>query len=144
VDRFEESRIAAASDHVVWSLLTEPDHVPRWLTVATEIHPAGTLGRGQRLWARGGAMGVSAEVELEIVTWEPQRRYAWRIADPVTVEVAFELGPATPARCNLLTVVDADLARGRSLAAMLAIRFLRGEVSRSLDELVAIAESTPA
>jgi uncharacterized protein YndB with AHSA1/START domain len=144
VPRFEESRVAAAPDDVVWSLLTDPDHVPRWLTVATEIRPAGTLGPGQWLRARGAALGMSAEVDLEIVTWEPQRRYAWRIADPVTVEVAFELDPAAPARCSLRTVVDADLARGRSVRALLAVRFLHGEVSRSLDDLVTIAESTPA
>jgi uncharacterized protein YndB with AHSA1/START domain len=141
VPRFEESRIAAAPDDVVWSLLTDPDHVPRWLTVATEVRPTGASGPGQRLRARGRAMGVSAELDLEVVTWEPHRRYAWRIADPLTVEVAFELDPTAPARCSLLTVVDADLGRRRSVRARMAVRVLRGEVSRSLDELVTLAEA---
>jgi uncharacterized protein YndB with AHSA1/START domain len=141
VPRFEESRIAAASDDVVWSLLTEPEQVPRWLTVATHVRAHGELERGQRLQARGKAMGVSADLHLEIVTWEPPRRYAWRIADPVTVEVAFDLDTADPSRCAIRTTVVADLGGRRSVRARLAVRVLRGEVSRSLDELVTLAES---
>jgi uncharacterized protein YndB with AHSA1/START domain len=141
VPRFEESRLAAAPDEVVWALLTDPGHVPRWLTVAVEVLPTGAPGAGQRLAARGRAMGVSAEVALEVVTWEPHRRYAWRVADPVLVEVAFEIEPTAPGRCSLLTVVDADLGRRRSVRARMAIRVLRGEVSRSLDDLVTIAET---
>jgi uncharacterized protein YndB with AHSA1/START domain len=142
VPRFEESRIAAASDDVVWSLLTDPDQVPRWLTVATHVRAHGELERGQWLQARGQAMGVSADLHLEVVTWEPQQRYAWRIADPVVVDVAFALDAAAPSRCAILTTVDADLGGRRSVLASVAVRFLRGEVSRSLDELVTLAEST--
>lgn len=139
--RFEESRTVAAPDGILWSLLTDPDHVPRWLTIATEVHAVGASGTGQRLRARGRAAGVSAELDLEVVTWEPQRRYAWRMAEPVTVEVAFQLDPISADRCTLATVVDADLGRRRSVRARMAVRVLRGEVSRSLDELVSLAEA---
>jgi uncharacterized protein YndB with AHSA1/START domain len=141
VPRFDETRAVAAADDVVWQLLTEPDHVPRWLTVATEVRADGPLRDGQQLVARGRALGVGVELDLVVVRFEPTRRYAWRVEEPVTVEVAFALDAPSTGRCVLTTEVAADIGDRPSVRARLAVRVLRGELSRSLDGLVTLAET---
>lgn len=139
--RFDETRTLAATDDVVWHLLTEPDHVPRWLTVATEVRADGPMRDGQQLVARGRALGVSVELDLVVARFEPTRRYAWRVDTPVAVEVAFALDTPSSGRCVLTTEVVADLGDRPSVRARLAVRVLRGELTRSLDGLVTLAEA---
>ncbi len=139
--RFEESRTIGADADVCWRLLTDPDQVPTWLTVATSVRVVGELGEGARLHATGGALGVTVDLELEISTFEPLQRYAWRLRDPLAVDVTYALEPVEEGLTRLRAEVTADLGKRVPVRARLAIRVLRGELSRSLDRLAELAEA---
>ncbi|MEX1164008.1 MAG: SRPBCC family protein [Nitriliruptor sp.] len=141
--RFEETRTIGASGELCWQLLTDPDHIPTWLTIATSVRAAGELGEGTPLHARGGALGVNLDLQLEVAAWEPTCRYAWRLHEPVAVDVIYALDPVEVGLTRLRARVEADLGRRVPVRARLAVRVLRGELSRSLDRLAELAEATP-
>jgi carbon monoxide dehydrogenase subunit G len=143
VPRFEETREVGAPAAICWQLLTDPVHIPTWLTVASHVHSDDDPGVGRQLRARGGALGVEVELDLEVTAWDLGSRYAWRADRPIAVVVDHELAEDGTV-CRVRTAVEADLGARRSVRARLAVRVLRGEVSRSLDRFVELAESTPA
>lgn len=142
--RFEERRTVAASDQVCWHLLTDPEQIPSWLTVASSVRSDDDPGTGQRLRVRGGALGVSVDLDVEVVAWDPPGRYGWRLTDPIDVTLTHDLERTAPHRCTLTTTVDADVGRRPSMRTRVAIRVLRGELATSLDRFVALAEDEPA
>ncbi|MEX1178466.1 MAG: SRPBCC family protein [Nitriliruptor sp.] len=139
--RFEEHRTVTASPGTCWQLLTDPDRIPTWLTVASSVRAEGEVGAGQRLVARGGALGVSVKVELEVVAWEPEERFAWRLRDPVRVEATHRLEVVEDGLTRVHVGVEADLGRRVPVRARFAIRVVRGEVARSLDRFAELAEA---
>lgn len=143
--RFEETRHADAPPATCWQLVTDPRRVPEWLTIADSVHALEVAGVGQRLLARGGALGVQVELDIEVTRWDPPHRYAWHLRDPVPIDVTYAFEPHAPGGCRFTTVVEADLGRRVSMRSRLAVRVLRAEVARSLDRLTGLAAtSAPA
>jgi carbon monoxide dehydrogenase subunit G len=143
VPRFEESRTAHAPREVCWEVLTDVERTPAWLTIAHSVTPAGELGAGQILEARGGALGVKVDLRLTVAHLDAPSRYGWRLDDPVPVAITFDLDDHEVQATRLTASVDADLGRRLSMRVRVAVRVLRGELSRSLDQLVDLSESAP-
>lgn len=143
--RFEESRTAHAPREVCWDLLTDVGRTPEWLTIADRVEPAGQLRRGQTLHAAGGALGVSVDLRLTVAHLEPPARYGWQLTDPVPIDITFDLDDHHDhERATLLrATVEADLGRRLSVRVRVAVRVLRGELARSLDQLVDLTEAQP-
>jgi carbon monoxide dehydrogenase subunit G len=143
VPRFEESRTAHAPREVCWSVLTDVERTPEWLTIASSVEPVGPLDTGQLLEARGGALGVQVDLRLTVAHLDRPTRYGWRLDDPVPVAITFDLDDHQVRATRLTATVEADLGRRVSMRVRLAVRVLRGELSRSLDQLVDLSESAP-
>jgi hypothetical protein len=143
VPRFEESRTAHAPREVCWSVLTDVERTPEWLTIASSVEPVGTLDTGQLLEARGGALGVQVGLQLTVAHLDRPNRYGWRLDDPVPVAITFDLDDHQVRATRLTATVEADLGRRVSMRVRVAVRVLRGELSRSLDQLVDLSESAP-
>jgi carbon monoxide dehydrogenase subunit G len=145
VPRFEEIRTAHVPRDACWDLLTDVERTPEWLTIASRVRAAGPLEPGQTLEAHGGALGVKVELALAVVHLDPPARYGWRVTDPVSVDITFDLEEHDQVReaTRLRATVDADLGRRLSVRVRLAVRVLRGEMARSLDQLVALSENAP-
>lgn len=143
VPRFEESRRANAPRAVCWQVLTDVARTPEWLTIASDVEAAGELRAGQTLHARGGALGVRVDLRLTVAHLEPPTRYGWRLTDPVPVDITFDLEDLDEQATSLRVTVEADLGRRPSVRVRVAVRVLRGELARSLDQLVALSEAAP-
>lgn len=141
--RFEESRRAHAPRAVCWQVLTDVARTPEWLTIASDVDTAGELRAGQILHARGGALGVSVDLRLTVAHLEPPTRYGWRLSDPVPVDITFDLEDLGEQVTAVRATVEADLGRRPSVRVRVAVRVLRGELARSLDQLVALSEAEP-
>lgn len=141
--RFEGSRTAHAPRTVVWDVLTDVPRTPEWLTIADRVDASGSLRPGSRLHATGGALGVRVDLQLTVTDLEPPSRYGWTLTEPVPVDIRFDLGDGPDGSTHVRTTVEADLGRRLSVRLRVAVRVLRGEVERSLDQLVALSESAP-
>jgi hypothetical protein len=125
-----------------WELLTDVPRTPDWLTIASEVAPAGELRTGQTLHATGSALGVHVDLELRVAHLDPPTRYGWQLTDPVPVDITFDL-EEQDATTRLRATVEADLGRRLSVRVRVAVRVLRGELARSLDRLVDLSEAAP-
>lgn len=141
--RFEEARTVHAPREVCWDVLTDVERTPEWLTIASQVTAAGPLQTGQTLQARGGALGVDVDLRLTVAHLDRPDRYAWQLEDPVPVVIAFALDDHDRHATRVTASVDADLGRRLSMRVRVAVRVLRGELSRSLDQLVDLSESAP-
>jgi uncharacterized protein YndB with AHSA1/START domain len=143
VPRFEESRTAHAPRELCWQVLTDVARTPEWLTIATDVDAAGELHKGQTLHATGGALGARVDLPLTVAHLERPSRYGWRLTDPVPVDITFDLDELGDQLTSVRATVEADLARRPSMRARVAVRVLRGELARSLDQLVDRCEAAP-
>lgn len=141
--RFEDTRTIHAPREVCWDVLTDVERTPEWLTIASRVEAEGELAEGTTLAARGGALGVQVDLRLEVTTLDRPARYAWRLTDPVPVDITFDLEDADHQATRLRATVAAELGRRPGVRVRVAVRVLRGELSRSLDELVDLSESAP-
>lgn len=141
--RFDESRTVNAPREVCWQLLTDVPRTPDWLTIASDVAADGELRRGQTLRARGGALGVQVDLRLEVAHLDPPDRYGWRLTDPVPIDIGFDLTAAGQDVTRLRATVAADLGRRVPVRVRVAVRVLRGELSRSLDRFVELSEAAP-
>lgn len=141
--RFEELRTAHAPRELCWELLTDVERTPEWLTIASQVEAAGTLHRGQLLHASGSALGVSVDLQLTVAHLEPPTRYGWQLTDPVPVDITFDLADHDEGATRVRAAVEADLGRRLSVRVRVAVRVLRGELARSLDQLVELSEAAP-
>lgn len=141
--RFEESRRAHTPREVCWQVLTDIARTPEWLTIASDVDAAGELRAGQTLHARGGALGVGVDLRLTVSHLEPPNRYGWRVTDPVPVDITFDLDAPDDQVTSVRATVEADLGRRPPVRVRVAVRVLRGELARSLDQLVALSEAEP-
>jgi uncharacterized protein YndB with AHSA1/START domain len=77
IEVHRERRVAARPDEV-WAVVATPKRAPEWFAFAERVEvldgPDG-VGQRQRQYGRWG--GHSAEVDREIVEYDPPRAYAW-------------------------------------------------------------------
>ncbi|WP_052665058.1 SRPBCC family protein [Nitriliruptor alkaliphilus] len=141
--RFEEVRTAHAPRELCWELLTDVERTPEWLTIASRVEAAGELQRGQLVHASGSALGVSVDLRLTIAHLDPPTRYGWQLTDPVPVDITFDLADHEERATRLRATVEADLGHRPAVRVRVAVRVLRGELARSLDQLVELSEAAP-
>lgn len=141
--RFEETRTAHTPREVCWHLLTDIDRTHQWLTIASHVDADGDLRPGQGLRATGGALGVDVDLRLTVTQLDPPAHYGWRLTEPVPVDITFELDEHEEQLTRIRATVEADLGRRPSVKVRVAVRVLRGELARSLDQLVDLCEAAP-
>lgn len=141
--RFEEIRTAHAPRGVCWDVLTDVPRTPEWLTIASRVEPTGALAPGRTLHAAGGALGVSVDLQLTVAHLDPPARYGWRLTEPVPVDITFDLDDLDGTATRVRATVEADLGRRVPVRVRVAVRVLRGELARSLDQLVTLSENAP-
>ena len=83
-DSIERDVLIEASPEVVWSVITEPEHISHWFSDEAEIE--GRAGAdGTLTWTpggRGGRKEVDLVVPIRVVEAEPFRRFSFRWAHP--------------------------------------------------------------
>jgi uncharacterized protein YndB with AHSA1/START domain len=83
-DSLEREILIEASPEVVWSVLTEPEQISRWLSDEAEVE--GRVGaEGTLTWRPGGRGGRKESdliVPIRVVEAEPFRRFSFRWNHP--------------------------------------------------------------
>jgi uncharacterized protein YndB with AHSA1/START domain len=83
-DSVEREILIEATPEVVWSVITEPEHISRWFSDEAEIE--GHAGAdGTLTWrpgGRGGKKGLDMIVPIRVVDAEPFRRFSFRWNHP--------------------------------------------------------------
>ncbi len=138
MERFEETVAVPAEPDVLWATLTDPQRVPRWLTVARDVAVDGDPGAGQRLTVTGSHLGMTRTIHAHVDVWEPVAAYGWAVTDPLTLRFRYQLTPQDEVT-RLAARVDADLSGLPRMATRLAVRSLRREFARSIATLRALA-----
>ncbi len=87
-ERIEREVLIEASPEVVWSVITEPEHISRWFSDEAEVQ--GRPGAdGTLKWipgGRGGRKDVDLLVPIRVVEAEPFSRFSFRWAHPEGAE----------------------------------------------------------
>ena len=83
-DSVEREVLIAATPEVVWSVITEPEHISRWFSDDADVD--GHVGSdGTLTWkpgGRGGRKDVDLIVPIRVVEAEPFRRFCFRWNHP--------------------------------------------------------------
>jgi len=84
-----------ASPADVWRDLEQIEHHVEWMADAKEIRfvTEQTRGVGTRFRCRTGIGPITVDDEMEVVSWEPERRMGVRHSGVVTGTGSFELQP---------------------------------------------------
>ena len=69
--RLEKEAVIDAPIENVWRALAEPTELTRWFPLEARVTP-GPAGKIFVSW------GPDCEGEAEIVTWEPEEKFAWK------------------------------------------------------------------
>src|SRR5436309_15404982 len=77
IEVVRERRVSAAPA-AVWEVVSAPERAPEWFAFAERVEVLDGEGLGQRQRQHGRWGRRSAEIDREIVAYEPPRRYAWR------------------------------------------------------------------
>jgi uncharacterized protein YndB with AHSA1/START domain len=143
-------RRVAADPAAVWDLVTTPQRAPEWFTFAERVEVLGGEGLGQKQRQHGRWGKRLAEIDREIVEYDPPRRYAWRhlaerldgrpapvFARSTRFEIRLEpAGTGTLVRLHSAQE-PAGALRGLVMRAFGA-RDVAGHMDRSLDRLAAL------
>jgi uncharacterized protein YndB with AHSA1/START domain len=83
-DSVEREILIEATPEVVWSVITEPEHISRWFSDEAEVE--GRVGAdGTLTWragGRGGDKDFDMTVPIRVVDAEPFRRFSFRWNHP--------------------------------------------------------------
>lgn len=83
-DSVERDVLIAASPEVVWSVITEPEHISRWFSDDADVDGR-VGGDGTLTWkpgGRGGRKDVDLIVPIRVVEAQPFRRFCFRWNHP--------------------------------------------------------------
>jgi uncharacterized protein YndB with AHSA1/START domain len=141
VERFEERREAAAPIEVCWNVLTDPSRGADWLTFADEVQADGAPQLGQQLTARGSLLGIPLHARSEVHRFEPLVTYGWTGDEPFPTSVVIELEAVDGTTTRFTTRLEADPGRFFPVGKRLALRTIRGQLSRSADQLIELVEA---
>jgi uncharacterized protein YndB with AHSA1/START domain len=143
-------RRVAADPVAVWDLVTAPQRAPEWFTFAERVEVLGGEGLGQKQRQHGRWGKRLAEIDREIVEYDPPCRYAWRhlaerldgkpapvFARSTRFEIRLEpAGTGTLVRLHSAQE-PAGALRGLVMRAF-GTRDIAGHMDRSLDRLAAL------
>ena len=150
IEIVRSARVAAPAD-AVWPVVSEADRIPEWFTFAERVEVLSGDGVGQRRRQHGKWSGKPAEVDQEIVEYQPERVLAWcHLAERVagrpaprfaaSTEFRIELEPADGATVVRLTSSQEPAGPVRALVMKL---FGTKEIADNLERsLVKLAELT--
>ncbi len=83
-DSIERDVLIKASPEIVWSVITEPEHISRWFSDEADVE--GHAGAdGTLTWTpggRGGRKEADLVVPIRVVEAEPFRRFSFRWSHP--------------------------------------------------------------
>lgn len=79
----EVQGIVTAPPASVWTFVSDPEHLPKWLAMFDKIELLGGEGLGMRLRLHTRPRGKrpSAEIDVEVTTFEPPHEIAWRYVE---------------------------------------------------------------
>jgi uncharacterized membrane protein len=130
-----------APAQLVFAVLSNAERLPEWNTSvssARRVDPASSVGLGSRAVFQGRMLGQTLESETEVVAFDPPRVFATRGIRGPRLETTFRLSPFAFGT-SLVVEVSGEVPGGR-IGGMLAERFLRTELTASLQRLRAICE----
>jgi uncharacterized protein YndB with AHSA1/START domain len=141
VERFEQTREAAAPLETCWNVMTDPARGADWLAFADEVRTEGERGVGQTLIARGKLMGMPVDARSEVHRFEPQQAYGWTGSDPFHTSVEIELTPGENGTTHLSTTMEADPGSFFPVGKRMALRTIQKQFDRSAERLVELIEA---
>ena len=126
---------------LVFGVLSSPERLPEWnasVSQARRVEPDAPVGLGSRAVFCGRLLGQTLESETQVVAFDPPRAFATRGIRGPRLETTFRLEPMAFGT-RLLVEVRGEVPGGR-VGGMLAERFLRSELSASLERLRGVCE----
>jgi uncharacterized protein YndB with AHSA1/START domain len=135
----------------VWPVVSDAARAPEWFTFAERVEVLSGEGVGQRRRQHGKWSGKPAEVDQEIVAYQPERVLAWRhLAERVagkpaprfaaSTEFRIELEPDDGATMVRLTSSQEPAGAMRGLVMKLfGTKEIADNLERSLAKLVEIS-----
>ena len=121
---------------LVFGVLSNPERLPEWNTSVSSARRAEAdtpVGVGSRAVFCGRLLGQTLESETQVVAFEPPRVFATRGIRGPRLSTAFTL-ESIAYGTRVLVDVSGDVPGG-AVGGMLAERFLRSELTRSLERL---------
>jgi uncharacterized membrane protein len=126
---------------LVFGVLSSPERLPEWNTSVSDARrgdPSAPVGLGSRAVFRGRLLGQTLESETEVVAFDPPRVFATRGIRGPRLETAFRLSPFAFGT-SLVVEVSGEVPGG-AIGGKLAERFLRTELTASLQRLRTLCE----
>ena len=147
----DRKREIAAAPAEVWDVVTEPMRAPEWFTFAERVEVLdGDPGVGQRQRQHGRWGRRSAEVDREIIGYDPPSAYGWRhLAERLDGKPAPQFARSTEFRISLepsgtgtlvrlhVAQEPASALKGLVMRAF-GTRDVAAHLERSLDRLAAL------
>jgi uncharacterized protein YndB with AHSA1/START domain len=139
---------AAPTD--VWAVVTAPDRAPEWFTFAERVEVLGGDGLGQRQRQHGRWGKRRAEVDREIIEYDPPRAYGWQhLAERLDGRPAPRFARSTHFQITLEPESGGTLVRLRSrqepanavkglVMRAFGTRDVAAQMDRSLERLAAL------
>ena len=121
---------------LVFGVLSNPERLPEWNTSvssARRAEPDAPVGLGSRAIFCGRLLGQTLESETEVVAFAPPRVFATRGVRGPRLSTSFTL-ESIAYGTRVLVDVSGEVPGG-PIGGMLAERFLRSELTRSLQRL---------
>ena len=140
--RMEHSVVIDRPPTEVFAYLTDVGKLPEWQSSANEVTVEGEMGLGARIREVRTLMGRRAESTLEVVEYEPDRRFSLRVVSgPLPFEVRHTLTPEN-GRTRLDWVGEADTSRFPRIAVRMISRTVEGQFKADLERLKRLLEET--
>jgi uncharacterized membrane protein len=130
-----------APAQLVFAVLSDAERLPEWNTSvasARRSDPSAAVGLGSRAVFRGRLLGQTLESETEVVAYDPPRVFATRGIRGPRLETTFRLSPFAFGT-SLVVEVSGEVPGG-AIGGKLAERFLRTELTASLQRLRTVCE----
>jgi len=124
----------------VFSYLTDVEKLPEWQSSAVEASAEGEMGMGTRIREIRNFLGRRAESMLEVIEYEPGRRFSLRVlTGPLPFEVRHELSPENGGT-RLDWVAEADTSRFPKLAVRMMAGTAERQFKADLEQLKRVLE----
>ena len=149
IEVFRERRVHADPD-AVWAVVSAPERAPEWFVFAERVEVLDGEGLGQRQRQHGRWGRRHAEVDREIIEYDPPKTYGWRhLAERLDGKPAPVFARSTTFRISLEPAGGGTLVRLHSaqepanavkglVMRAFGTRDVAGRMDRSLDRLAAL------